>query len=684
MIELFIEGQRVDINESFPALMTFAIDDVKDFSSRNTSFSKTIILPGTKRNNYLFGNIFNHSSSSLYDQTKLNFGYNFNPAISAKCLMFNDNIQIFKGIVRLMQVNIDNDVIDYEVSVFGELGSLVAKLGAKKIEELDFSIYNHAYNDSNIVNSWNTINGSGYYYPLIDYGTYSTGKHNWKIGTFRPALFAKEYIDKIFSGVGFSYSSNIFNSTRFKNLIIPHNTKQLTSLVSRVLNLSISSGKTMINSGTFSTIAFSFDTNIGALFTANGAKTRFTYNGASPLTITLNWNSAGNYKTGSQTVTLSAQKNGLVISGSSQLISATGGTSTFWSWSKTVTISIVTNDYIEFFSAASSAFSGSEFFSASYFNAAADSATPILSPVSFGGTISINDTIPKNILQKDFLTWIVKLFNLYVYEDQFESNKLYIEPYVDFFSASTSIDWSLKLDRSKPIKITPLSELNSRYYEFIFKDDSDFYNDLYKKRYNLSYGSFKYDSQFEFINEVHKCEIGFSSTPLVGYQGEDKVFSTIFKSSNNVEELIDSNIRILQAKKITGVTSWNLTDASGSTYTSLTSYGYAGHLDSPDAPNNDLNFGLLEELFFTLVSGSLSANQFNLYWSSYMAEITNKDSKLLTAYFKLDYKDIYSIDFSKFIWIDGSLFRLNKITDFNASEKNVCEVQLLKIIEKIY
>ena len=222
------------------------------------------------------------------------------------------------------------------------------------------------------------------------------------------------------------------------------------------------------------------------------------------------------------------------------------------------------------------------------------------------------------------------------------------------------------------------------HYEFSFKSDTDFYNDLYKKRYNLSYGSFKYDSQFEFINEVNKCEIGFSSTPLVGYQGEDKVFSTIFKSSNNVEELIDSNIRILQAKKITGVTSWNLTDALGSTYASLTSYGYAGHLDSPDAPSNDLNFGLPEELFFTLVSGSLSANQFNLYWSSYMAEITNKDSKLLTAYFKLDYKDIYSLDFSKFIWIDGSLFRLNKITDFNASEKDVCEVQLLKVIEKIY
>lgn len=67
-----------------------------------------------------------------------------------------------------------------------------------------------------------------------------------------------------------------------------------------------------------------------------------------------------------------------------------------------------------------------------------------------------------------------------------------------------------------------------------------------------------------------------------------------------------------------------------------------------------------------------------------MAEITDKDSKLVTAYFKLDYKDIYNLDFSKFVMIDNNLFRINKIEDFNATDRDLCKVQLLKVIEKEY
>jgi hypothetical protein len=207
---------------------------------------------------------------------------------------------------------------------------------------------------------------------------------------------------------------------------------------------------------------------------------------------------------------------------------------------------------------------------------------------------------------------------------------------------------------------------------------------LYKKRYNQGYGSYKYDSQFEFSKESTKVEIIFSGTPLVGYTGEDKVYSTIFKKSNNNEETVDSNIRILQAKKIIGVSNWHIRNAGGGSLHNSTVYPYAGHLDDPDTPDNDLNFGVPKELFFTLVTGALNVNQFNVFWSSYMAEITDKDSRLLTAYFKLDFKDIHNIDFSKLKWIDGVLYRLNKIEDFNVTDPTVCKCELLKVINKIY
>ena len=64
MIKLFVENQEVDVNVSFSTLITYAIDDIKDFGAKNTNFSKTIVIPGTKRNNVLFGNIFNINAAN--------------------------------------------------------------------------------------------------------------------------------------------------------------------------------------------------------------------------------------------------------------------------------------------------------------------------------------------------------------------------------------------------------------------------------------------------------------------------------------------------------------------------------------------------------------------------------------------------------------------------------------------
>ena len=67
-----------------------------------------------------------------------------------------------------------------------------------------------------------------------------------------------------------------------------------------------------------------------------------------------------------------------------------------------------------------------------------------------------------------------------------------------------------------------------------------------------------------------------------------------------------------------------------------------------------------------------------------MAEITDKDSKLLTAQFYLKPQDIFDLDFSEFIYIDGNLFRLSKITDYNLNNPSDCECQLLKVNFTLY
>jgi hypothetical protein len=144
----------------------------------------------------------------------------------------------------------------------------------------------------------------------------------------------------------------------------------------------------------------------------------------------------------------------------------------------------------------------------------------------------------------------------------------------------------------------------------------------------------------------------------------------------------------MQFKKVTGVPSWYIKEpseeGSANLGSSITYYGYAGHLDDPTAPAKDINFGVPKELLFSLTSQYPTANLFTAFWGDYLAEIIAKDSKLLTCYLYLNLDDIYSLDFSKLILIDGSLWRLNKVIDFNPSVAKTTQVELLRVIELTY
>lgn len=676
LTEIYVENNQVDVNADISTLLTYAIDDVKDFAARNTTFSKTIVVPGTARNNKLFGNIFSVNSASFYDDSKPNIGYNYNAAKSASCYMFMGGIQIFKGIFRILSIVIDKGRIEYECAVFGELGGLISKIGNKLLQDLDFSAYVHSYTEANIINSWTAPKGLGYYYPLIDYGTYSTNKHDWDIRTFRPALYVKEYIDKIFAASGYTYQCDLFNTARFKTLIIPHNTKQITRLSK--IGFEVTKGELLYTViGSYSEqLQFSNHTTLGNFVTSDSRV--YNYQSGTPLTGKLFVNLSF-HLTGSQPVNsfqVGVYRNNIAIG------SETYSTPNADQYGNIVieidSVQFNQNDNLYCYLQINQ--SGSLDILAADLKIESDLATVV--PIAPGEGINMNDLIPKNIRQTDFLASIIKLFNLYIYEDKDVPNKLLITPYPEFFDTSltSTRDWTNKIDLSQPIGIKPMSELTARYYHFKYADDSDFYNEQYRKRYNANYGDYIFDTAFEFAEESQDTEIIFSGTPLVGYQGEDKVYPTIFKSSNGNEETIDSNIRIMQSKIISSVSSWNLKDGL-TVLASLTSYGYAGHLDDPDAPSNDLNFGAPYEFYFILAAGAINVNQFNVYWSPYLSEITDKDSRLLTAYARLTTMDINTLDFSKYVSIDGVLWVINKVEDYNAAYPDLCKITLLKVID---
>lgn len=683
--EIFVEGRRLDISADISSLLTFSIDDISNFASRQTTFSKTVVLPGTANNSAIFGNIFALGISNPYDVTLPNIGFNFNSSKSAKAIIFQDYMQTFKGTLRLLEIVSTNGQLEYQAALNGDLTTLNVALTNGLLTDLDFSSYDLIYNIANIRASWDNHSGAGVYFPLMDYGTYSALKHDWDVRTFRPALFVKEYIDKMFAAAGFRYDCDLFNTDRFKRMVVPHNQKVLQSLVTQVASAAITASQPMITHSNDSVVVW--DTVIAGGFAyAAGV---FTYTQPTTITTTINWKLTGTKaSTSPGFFEILVRKNGVAIATSGPISVGPAPRPLFYSYTSSAVTTLSNTDTIDFFYHYISGTDVTVTIDNSvpgYSAMTMTSGVPTLQPVDYAQTITLNDSIPQNIRQVDFLLSIVQHSNLYVYEDPFDDRLIHIRPFVSFYEqgADSVIDWTYKMDRSMPISIKPMSEINSKIYNFNYASDTDYYNDLYQKRYNQGYGSYIFDSEFEFATATNTLKLIFASTPIVGYVGEDKVYSTIFKRTGDVvgvgEETVDSVIRILLTGKVEGVSNWNMMNSSTLLGTQ-NYYGYAGHFDDPYNPGNDLNFGGLKEVFYRLTSGQLDFTQFNVYWSSYMSEITDKDSKLLAAQFYLKPIDILNLSFAKLITIDGVLFRLNKITDYNASTPGTCAVELLNVL----
>jgi hypothetical protein len=674
--EIYIDNYRLDLTKNISAEFTYAIDEIQDFATRNTSFSKTIVLPGNDTNNKLFGNIFEFGNANLYNEGQPNVGYNFNATKSVPCIILVDKIQIFKGVLRMLEIIIDDRSIEYEVCVFGELGGFINALGNSKLEDIDFGIADTNWTYTNIQNSWDNISGTGVYFPLIDYGVESTNKIDFSFDAFRPALYVKEYLTKILDGSSYTYDFPLLSTALMNRLVIPHNQKTLT----RKDTTQFIATPNNANYPIASKVAFTAS-QLGP-FLVNFANNTFTYNSATTTTINFQVVISGAIIDANTTYfDIALRKNGVNIS--SQGFTPNTFDYIFTADLSVDNITVNNTDYFDIFviSDAGSGFG---------YDITGDTilvGTEIIQEVAvaYGDPIVINDTIPRGIFQKDFFASIVKMFNLYVYEDKLVEKKLIIKPFIDFYDGS-QIDWTDKVDRGSVMRLKPMSEFTARYYDYKYKQDNDFYAENYRKKFNEGYGDFIYDSENEFVKEVDATELVFAGTVLYRKTGTDKIYSAIYKLSNEntKEDKMDSVIRILQAKKITGVTSWSIRNGvGGSVIASYSDYGYAGHLDDPYNPQADINWGVTKEVYYNPTSVTAS-NLFNGYWSEYIAEITDKDSKLLTCSLKLNEVDIYNLDFSKLIYIDGSLWRLNKVLDYNPMDFNVTKVELLKVIELNY
>lgn len=302
--------------------------------------------------------------------------------------------------------------------------------------------------------------------------------------------------------------------------------------------------------------------------------------------------------------------------------------------------------------------------------------------------IDMNVCIPLNIKQKDFFSSIIKMFNLYIDVDKANPTNLLIETRKDYYN-NDIVDWTDRVDMTNMFEVIPMGDLNSKVYNFKATPDNDHYNERYKLLYNETYGDLRLDVNNDFIRGETDTQIIFSPTVAVGSTLHNRVIPCFVEydvnnlvttvTDLNVKKPKETNIRLLHYSMLKSTNQNFLITSVDTSAVTYSSYPFANHIDDVIAPTLDLNWSAPIELSYTALTYT-NNNLFNKYWSGFISEITDANSKLISAMFYLKPTDILTLDFKKLYLIDGNYFRLNKILDYDPLSNNLTKVELIKTI----
>lgn len=325
--------------------------------------------------------------------------------------------------------------------------------------------------------------------------------------------------------------------------------------------------------------------------------------------------------------------------------------------------------------------------------------------------VTFSDIITSETTAFDFFISYGKMFGFYYVKDV-ASKTISVLTRNSFFALQQKVDWTDKIDYSKEHSIEPVP---FDYKVGVFKWDplGTKYEDDYLSKTSKEYGSARFNTLYEFSNDEKdyldgnifgNCVIATDYSQY--YLGRDGV---IYKDNkvlpylmDNASEKVDINfVLVFKGTPVSLSKNFIITDDSDA----MLSSGYCWQGDrartvySNKAPNltrvatksteqYSLNFGrpsiAYNELESELAWGNTTDGYETLYarfWRRWLRDRFSQENKFLTCYVALSVSDIASDLFRKFIYIQNTIWVLDKIHQFNPLSKAPTKVTLVKVQE---
>ncbi len=735
-VENGVLGQVIcDLYEDEEIPLTLSIDDFKNVAEKIQSYSKDFNLPATKRNNQIFGNIFEITRTVANP-------YDFNPYVRTRAVLKQDGIILFDGALRLIDIQDREGEISYNVNLYAQTIALADTLKNKTFDNINFNELQHTYDKTIIKGSWyanglTLINNLpvGTYagtagtketdvlkYPFVDwthqmlYANGATGT-NATLGTpeltsfeqaFRPFIKIKYLIDRIFSDAGYTYSSGLFESSEFGKLFMDFNW----------------GGDTMPSVIGDTSYTATYDYNTSTVIFENATATyeplpliASTMTGGLPTSnVPPDFTESGTdiYK--------------IVSTGDNQLYNIDyawkllhiNGTSTLEArWSHYNALTGITQE-IDFFtdtistSGVSVTYSGNlavalntgDKLWAEYRNIASGSGLYRVALSSLAGNVTYNlssalvdssilNSLRGEINQWNFLKGIMTMFNLVTLQDNTDPANIIIKPYADVFIKTTSgttlkersiqADWTDKVDL-KDVKLTPLNDLKKKTIFKYEEDEDDYVFNVYKKSTSGHlYGSKVFSAEnltlLEGEEEIVASPFAATVSKPLWSQLQEFIVPTIYAMDddgassgfeNKPRILYQMNSSPVQMSSTYFIPGQNGTSSENSDL--LFTFSHLTSIPTVVGTTDDYNFG--ETQYFLPIGQTVTSNLFNNYWLPYYNQLYNPDTKTMTLKVNLTAGDIAQFSFTDYIMIKNRAYRVNRI-DYKPKDLSTVEFILI-------
>ncbi len=289
-----------------------------------------------------------------------------------------------------------------------------------------------------------------------------------------------------------------------------------------------------------------------------------------------------------------------------------------------------------------------------------------------GATLNLNNVLPTDFKQSDFIVSLTNMYNLYIQQDKNNEKNLIIKTRDRFYEDGEELNWNDKVDRNS-IELEILSNTQTKIKDFMYNEDSD---DAILKAYKdftkLEYGQLQYIFFNQFIKNSSTVKPAFS-TAVMEWKYKKNIPLIPSRAKTNVKIMMVGQVYendVYFHYRVTNPTIGSVL----STEEGLV-YRHVGHFyPNSGEPREDINFGVCE--FYTHNYSTITNNGlFNRFYRTQYDIFEN--GYMMRALFKLNYLDIVNLRMNERIWVANSWWHINRIIDYDLNSNRLTEVELV-------